>query len=962
MSRIKQKYVSALLIIGMLFSMMGTTWAAENSSSDISGHWAETELKEWVSLGLLSGYKDGSYRPNHTISRGELMALINRSFGLKEKANISFTDLKETEWAYEQVAIAVKAGYVQGYDDGTIRTGNTVSREEAASMIAKLLGLNLKTVIGLEQLSDTANIADWSKPAVSALLSEGIINGYPNGSYRPKGSITRAESVIVLSRALATRNKTYSVGGTYGPEIGTETIKGNVIVNVTGVTLQNLIIEGNLTLAAGIGEGDVFLNNIKVNGTTRVEGGGDNSVHFKNSVLVHIIVNKTNGSVRIVAEGATSVQNVTVQSSAKVEESGITGNGFTNIELAKELPQNSIVKLLGQFENVNIEAKSIRVEIPSGSINNLNVSNQSGELDLNLGEQAKVVKLVLDAVVKLTGQGVIENATVNEGAKDTTFDKQPEKTEGSGMSEQPSTTTGGGSSGGGSSGDGTDQQPSVNQYELKTLSNVYFAGNALTLNVNANNQLVDNSGDIISDPFYLHDKRYIVPSLTVKQNNGQHYSGKVRITATAVTASQDVNADDVQLFAFHDGSSDYWTNVLKAGFGEAEGQSIDSLMNKLTAANKWFIVAKPGIYMFRIQIEDAVTQSIIAQSDVINVNAENLNLSELSIDGYEFIQLDQNRIGEIGTGFDPNNQHYQIHIPNNVSNVTLQAVSDNDATIEVRQSNPWIMGESGTTTVAPVEGSFNLQIPAGLMPTITIFVKTEHATKIYDFVIFRFNDPVGDPSQLDETDIRVKTDSIVVPGLNNSVTVSVYGSESGDDLLASVITPNASQAQSPINMSVPVTFISVKGTIWISIYDPETGETTPRLAKNYNATPVAYLANPTGVSIDALTAEEITEAQSHGYGYATTGFKLTLNHSALPSEIQNFAYFTYGWSSQSNTIAKAYDEIMPSERGAMVSKGSSGTTIHNFYESESGNYYRIIFFDENDNALGFIEVLDTPNP
>ncbi|WP_434749665.1 S-layer homology domain-containing protein [Paenibacillus amylolyticus] len=964
MLRIKQIGVSSLLVMALFISLIGTTWAAEPSSHDITSHWAEKELNEWINSGYLSGYQDGTYRPNDTISRGELMALINRAFTLKETADITFTDLKESNWAYEQAAIAVQAGYVTGYEDGTIRAGNKISREEAASMIAKLLSLKLDAVNSLEQFSDTTDIAEWSKPAVSALLSQGIITGYPDGSYRPKGSITRAESVIALARALQANlaNKTFNNAGTYGPATGTETIKGNVVINTSGVILQNLIIEGNLTLAAGIGEGDVFLNNIKVTGTTTVAGGGENSIHVKDSVLVHIIVNKRDGSVRIVAEGATSVQSVTVQSSVKIEEDHATGTGFTNIKLAQELPQGSRVQLLGQFESVDIDAKSIRLEIPTGSINQLNVNEQAGQIDMNLSQQAKIIKLVLDAAIKLTGQGTIENAIINENAKSSSFETPPVKSEGTGAPTPtpPNNSSGTTVGGGGSTGGGTiTPQPTVNQYGLTVPSQVHVTGTATMLNVTANNQLIDNNGVTISDIYYFQDKPYFVPTFSVTQNNGQHYSGNVRITASTLTASQGASADDIQLFAYHDGSSAHWADILKTGFGSAQGSTIDTLMQQLNTANKWYVVAKSGVYTFRIQVEDVATGSIIAQSSTITVTSENLNLSQLNIGNYELTQLDTHGIGVIGTGFDPNIYHYQTHIANNVNQVALNLTSAAGTTIEVRQINPSIPGETNSTLITQVDGTYNISIPAGVIPSVKITVKTEQSAKEYNLVIFRFKDLVGDPSQFDSTDIQmVDSNSFMLSGIEPSVTVSVYDAEVGGNLLESKQMPISSSPNVSILVSISNLGAQAQnGTLWFSI-----DESSPRVAKAYNATPVTVIANPTGLTVSALTSDEIAEAQKYGYSYATTGFKLLLNHSSLPTEIQNFAYYTYSWSNQSSTSNRSYDEVKPTERGSMVAKGSIGETIHHFYASESGNYYRIVFFDQNDLAVGFVEVLDTPTP
>ena len=86
------------------------------------------------------------------------------------------------------------------------------------------------------------------------------------------------------------------------------TIKGNVTVSAANVTLKNMVIEGDLIIAASVGDGEVYFNDVEVKGETRILGGGKNSVYFENSILATVIVNKNTGAVRIVVKGDTLVQ------------------------------------------------------------------------------------------------------------------------------------------------------------------------------------------------------------------------------------------------------------------------------------------------------------------------------------------------------------------------------------------------------------------------------------------------------------------------------------------------------------------------------------------------------------------------------------------------------------------------------------------------------------------------------
>ncbi|TBL72643.1 YbhB/YbcL family Raf kinase inhibitor-like protein [Paenibacillus thalictri] len=436
--------IIVMLILSLAFSSLGIV-SAEDGSKDIKGHWAERQLQSWITKGFIQGYADGSIRPDTSVTRAEWMTLANRAFGLSEKAAVTASDVNPQSWEYEQAAIAIKAGYVSGYEDGTLRLGNDVTRQETAAMIVKLLQLDQGQLSALDRFRDKADLPEWSKGPLAAVVSKGILDGYENGTLGFNRSVTRAEAVVILDRALQGGSKTaFHQAGTFGPAAGNETITGDVLINASGVTLRNVTISGSLTLGEAIGEGDVTLQNVTVKGDTYVYGGGSNSIHLKDSVLVTILVNKKTGEVRIVAEGKTSVKQVDVRTGAIFDGSNATGSGFSNVRLQEQLPANSKVTLLGQFESLDISAQSIIVDIPSGSVNNVTVSEQGGNSSIRLGKDSKIVELVLNAVTKVLGEGKVDKATLGKGAENSTFQTAPAS-----FSSSGSSGSGGGGGGGG---------------------------------------------------------------------------------------------------------------------------------------------------------------------------------------------------------------------------------------------------------------------------------------------------------------------------------------------------------------------------------------------------------------------------------------------------------------------------------------------------------------------------------
>ncbi|NUU75276.1 S-layer homology domain-containing protein [Paenibacillus xylanilyticus] len=452
---------AGVLSISMALASMDAVSA--QTASDVQGHWAEQQIQNWISSGNLKGYQDGTVRPNNAITRAEFIVMINRTFGFTDTTGTNFKDLSPMSWAYSDISKAVKAGYVKGYSDQTIHPGSNVSRQEAATMISTILGLDISNIDSVKQFSDASKIPAWSQGSIAAIVEKSIMKGYPDGTFGAQKQLTRAEAVVLIDSAignktLAAETLTIDQPGTYGNDQETTVVNGDVIINVPGVTLNNYEIKGNLLLGAGIGSGDVIIKKVKVHGTTNVEGGGENSIHFVDSVLVNVVVNKKEGTVRLVAEGTTHAEKVVVQSSAKLEESDLNGEGFTDVELAKELPANTTVQLNGKFDDVNFFSVLVTVQLQRGSIQDVTVDAGASNNTIQLSSGTRVANLVLNAISHILGATQLTNVVVNEGAQKSTFDTKPSQVQGIQQNNiivnTPSTVISPGSSGNSSGGSG----------------------------------------------------------------------------------------------------------------------------------------------------------------------------------------------------------------------------------------------------------------------------------------------------------------------------------------------------------------------------------------------------------------------------------------------------------------------------------------------------------------------------
>lgn len=169
------------------------------SFSDIAGHWAQNKIEDLVALGVLSGYPDGTFKPDNTITRAEFATALVKAFKLAPQKGKNFADTAQ-HWARDYIATAASNGIVNGYDNETFGPDDLITREQMAVMIVKAKKLTM--VSEGASFEDGGKISAWAGSAVATAAEQGIINGYPDNTFNPAGNATRAEAVTVLVNAI----------------------------------------------------------------------------------------------------------------------------------------------------------------------------------------------------------------------------------------------------------------------------------------------------------------------------------------------------------------------------------------------------------------------------------------------------------------------------------------------------------------------------------------------------------------------------------------------------------------------------------------------------------------------------------------------------------------------------------------------------------------------------------------
>jgi len=181
--------------------------------SDIPwNHWAVLPIEQTYENGIVRGYDDGTYRPTVTVDRGQMAVYVARALAGGD-ANVptgpaepTFPDVPTDHWAYDYVEYAHAQEVVQGYDDGTYRPTATVDRGQMAVYIARALAggdAGVPTGPAMPTFSDVTPDGDWGwcYPYVEYAVSEGVVGGYPDGTYRPEYEVTRDQMAVYVQRA-----------------------------------------------------------------------------------------------------------------------------------------------------------------------------------------------------------------------------------------------------------------------------------------------------------------------------------------------------------------------------------------------------------------------------------------------------------------------------------------------------------------------------------------------------------------------------------------------------------------------------------------------------------------------------------------------------------------------------------------------------------------------------------------
>ena len=287
--------VASCLSLAVSASAASTARKATDFKDFDRNAWYADAVSAAVDNGLLYGKSSSIIDPNGAMTRAEMAAIINRSFGCYKAADISqYKDVSKNKWYYKDVALAVQMGTYNGRSSSAMAPDAPISRQEAMAVVARALELDYDSYskTDLSAFSDRSEISNWAMPYVRAMVGADYIHGRGK-VLAPLDNITRAEFAQIF----------YNIIGTYIVSKGTydKDIKGSVLIRTDDVELKNLTVDGDLIIGCGAADGKITLDNVTIKGRLLVWGGGTKAVYCNAGTnMPAVVVARVDDAVKVI--------------------------------------------------------------------------------------------------------------------------------------------------------------------------------------------------------------------------------------------------------------------------------------------------------------------------------------------------------------------------------------------------------------------------------------------------------------------------------------------------------------------------------------------------------------------------------------------------------------------------------------------------------------------------------------
>lgn len=382
--------------------------------SDTSGHWAKTYIEQAVSYGFVSGYTDGTFKPDKTITRAEFTKMLNSAIGNTATTEINFNDVSSTQWYYGDVQKGVAAGFISGKTNGGFAPEANITRQETAVMLARIVP-TYGSKATLKVYSDYKDVEYWAETALEKITAKGYLGAYNDGKLHPRDNLTRGQAAKILTMVLEQENID-------------KNNKRIVAHDGSDLVVKDTIYANKMTIDASATDDLITFSNCVILGSLNVNGGksgSDKGIALLNTRVASADIDAGDNEVRVYAKGESSILRTSVTDRATVENVNLTANGDFGKGFCKiTVGRAADIKLSGDFDSVEIPQEKVDLSLTSGKIAVLTVTSAASKTTVNIASGASITTADVSATgAAFTGQGSI--GTLNAHANGITYTAKP---------------------------------------------------------------------------------------------------------------------------------------------------------------------------------------------------------------------------------------------------------------------------------------------------------------------------------------------------------------------------------------------------------------------------------------------------------------------------------------------------------------------------------------------------------
>ena len=402
---------------------------AQTTFTDVQGNWSQSCITQLASQGIISGYPDGTFRPNSSVTRAEFSAMLGKAFpnAQKTRSAVQFVDVPSNYWAYTAIETASQTGFLSGYPGKVFHSSQNIPRAQV--LVALASGLNYSPTQSVTttlnaNFADANTIPSYADNGIAAATEKRLVVDYPDVKYlNPNQLASRSEVSAFLCQALAGSGQASVIPGQY--------IAGNTSSSITALLPSGTFIPVKYPNAKRIVVSPKETAPLTLTVTTDVKNNQGNVVIPAGSQLVgqlqpttggsqfvasQLIINGQQFPINASSQPITTTKNVRDTNFAAILEdaalgsavaagiSGITGN--KHITALKVLTGTVVGSAVGANQNRNVLLAARDAAL--GAVAATGISGITGNRTISAG------KVIGGAATGATIGGIADRSALNQ--------------------------------------------------------------------------------------------------------------------------------------------------------------------------------------------------------------------------------------------------------------------------------------------------------------------------------------------------------------------------------------------------------------------------------------------------------------------------------------------------------------------------------------------------------------------